>query len=221
MRLLFVLGFAVACSSNVETSQGNPFVMSGVGGDVSAAGVATAAGGKESTTVGGGTVAEAGATAGVAGFMVVGGTSNAGAVGLAGSGGDTDVETSAGQGGQATEAAAAGAGASSVGESGAGGAAGDAANSSAGAGGQPDECVCSSGPCCDGCGYRPKSHFCGETMRDAYCSDETRITRDYWNLFCNGDSTECTRWAVHTKYVDSECPGSGECVDGNPSFCVN
>jgi hypothetical protein len=89
------------------------------------------------------------------------------------------------------------------------------------AGGSP-ACQCSSGTCCDGCYFRPQSHFCGEVPRDSMCSGNAvpacpgakrRIELDYWNLFCNGDSNQCTRWAVHTKYSSQECAVGTVCID--------
>ncbi len=83
------------------------------------------------------------------------------------------------------------------------------------AGGSP-ACQCSEGACCDGCYFRPQSHFCGEVARDTMCLGDDvpactgakdGIRLDYWNLFCNGDSNQCTRWGAHTSTCFKTVPG--------------
>lgn len=91
------------------------------------------------------------------------------------------------------------------------------------------ECQCNAGTCCDGCYLRARSYSCGEVARYARCTmgepfqcttGTDRIEHDYWNLFCNGDGTECTRWAAHTKYVSSPC-GKMVCIEsGDQAACV-
>jgi hypothetical protein len=212
MRWLFVLGFAAACSSSVDDTDQISAVVAGASGAETEGGSANVAG---KTSSGGSSSAGAAAEGAGAPSEAGAGGDEPSSTGAGGAAGDANVKPSAGQGGRAPEG-----GAPST-TSGAGGeaAAGSSSGGEAGEGTGEPACVCSSGPCCDGCQYRPKSHFCGETVRDAYCSSETRITRDYWNLFCNADSSECTRWAVHTKYVDSPCHEGGSCVDGEIATC--
>jgi hypothetical protein len=214
MRLLFVLGFAAACSSSGGDAKQIAAVNAGAGGDEPESGSAIPIAGAPMTTGGSITsVAEAG-EAGAPGLKGVGGGDDKSAGGAGGEAGAPDIlDGHAGHGGQAPgPPSTAGAGGETKADSSYGGEAGAATTE------QPT-CVCSSGPCCDGCQYRPKSHFCGETIRDSWCSTDTRITQDYWNLFCNADSSDCTRWAVHTKYVDAECPNGGTCVEGEIASC--
>jgi hypothetical protein len=97
-------------------------------------------------------------------------------------------------------------------------------------GGEP-ACQCEEGACCDGCFFRPRAHFCGEVLRSASCHDEAipscgggqkDIDRDYWNLFCNGDTGgDCTRWGAHTKFTYGTCPQGTGCIEsGDQASCV-
>lgn len=97
-------------------------------------------------------------------------------------------------------------------------------------GGEP-ACQCAAGMCCDGCYFRPSSYFCGEVERYARCTGNPHlqcpgvppnIERDYWNLFCTGDTGgDCTRWAVHTKYAGPGCDAGLVCVEsGDQASCV-
>jgi hypothetical protein len=100
------------------------------------------------------------------------------------------------------------------------------------AGGPTNEvaaCQCASGTCCDGCYLRPRSHLCGEVVRTAQCVGDAApecsgakdgIDKDWWNLFCNGDSTECTRWGAHTKFTNGNCPTKTYCTEqGDQASC--
>lgn len=155
------------------------------------------------------------------------GSAPAGAAGAAASGG-----AQGGKAGEATTAGTAGeppaAGGQPSATGGAAGQAGEPDDVSAGAGGQapttgeggaagaPDEpvdpCVCDAGPCCDGCHYRPASHFCGLEVYDAICFENTRQL-DYRNLFCSGSGVECTRWSPHIKWLVYKCGADTMCVD--------
>ncbi len=59
-------------------------------------------------------------------------------------------------------------------------------------------CECASGPCCDGCNYRPSSHVCNTwTQYDYRCSSTAcggnvqRRSRDC-RRYCSGSSSSCT-----------------------------
>jgi hypothetical protein len=120
-------------------------------------------------------------------------------------------------------------GSMNTGGGGAAGATGNSAGASGNAGSAGTApCECAAGACCDGCHYLPKSHFCGEMVRSATCSGTsaslclsgtTRIERDYWNVFCTGDSTECSRWAIHTRYVSSNCDAGDVCLAADTPAC--
>jgi len=89
-----------------------------------------------------------------------------------------------------------------------------------GAGGEP-ACQCADGECCDGCYFLPRSHFCGEVPRYGECNANGQLELDYWNLFCNGDATVCSRWAVHTKDVTGYCDQGTSCEEtGDMASCV-
>lgn len=90
-------------------------------------------------------------------------------------------------------------------------------------------CACKSGPCCDGCNFRPSSYYCGDTVRYTTCiaswspgivlkcSGSTgAIEEDHWNLFCSGHGTQCTRWGAHTMDVDKQCVTGTECLGAAP-----
>jgi hypothetical protein len=97
-------------------------------------------------------------------------------------------------------------------------------------GGEP-ACQCEEGACCDGCYFRPRSHFCGEVVRFAECAGNVvpacggrleDVRLDYWNLFCGGDTGgDCERWGAHTKDTLSDCGQQSGCVEsGNQAACV-
>lgn len=234
--VLCVLGLVVACSSTAENVLPGPGSAgsSGVGGagtTASGGSVSSGAGGTDAghagTEVAGAGGATGGTDHGAAGSLAVGGSAGVGAAGAAAAG-------SSGVGGTGGSSPTAGSGGQIVALAGAGGStdggatsAGDNGGGAAGEGGEPAmACVCDSGPCCDGCHFLPKSHFCGEVVRSSSCigaascgGGSVRISNDYWNLFCNGDVAECTRWAVHTKYVQPECADGTSCIgaDGSAS----
>lgn len=70
-------------------------------------------------------------------------------------------------------------------------------------------CVCSSGPCCDGCRFRNWDHVCGEALYETRCrvTEGCRAREDgYRASACNGDAAECTRWGgVTFKWVSHGC----------------
>lgn len=95
-------------------------------------------------------------------------------------------------------------------------------------GGEP-ACQCKEGACCDGCYFRPRSHFCEERPRSFDCNvytascsvatDDIRV--DYWNVFCSGDTGgECARWGAHTRYEFETCPASTKCIGSTDASCV-
>lgn len=89
--------------------------------------------------------------------------------------------------------------------------------------GEVAPCQCEEGACCDGCYFRPRSYFCGETSRYQRCTESGSLEHDYWNLFCNGDTGgDCDRWAVHTKYAGGPCGAGASCVEtsNDAAACV-
>lgn len=96
-------------------------------------------------------------------------------------------------------------------------------------GGEP-ACQCAAGACCDGCYFRPRSHFCGEVVRYTSCRGDVvqacggateTLDRDYWNLFCTGDTGgECTRWGAHTRFHGLTCEQGTGCLEsGDQASC--
>lgn len=92
-----------------------------------------------------------------------------------------------------------------------------------------DGCVCSSGPCCDGCAFRAKSATCGEddpnkvTLKSSYCDDllESKscsgevisIRRIYVRRVCTGDSSECLGESELRELANCESQaGGGVCI---------
>jgi hypothetical protein len=198
-RLLVLVLSLAGCSGGADFSATGGEAGSDSGGSETVAGSAGAP--QAGSEAAGGSEANAGSGSNGPAGASTGGRDEGGAGGA----------TTAGVGGQAFSgsAAIAGAGGSSAGSAGEP-ASGGSPSAEGGAGGAgPDDplCVCDSGPCCDGCQFRPKSHFCGEVIRSSTCRpDGIRIEHDYWNLFCSGtESAECTRWGGHTKYVAPEC----------------
>ena len=89
-------------------------------------------------------------------------------------------------------------------------------------------CECESGPCCDGCLFRPTTHACGEVVSRSYCADDGvgacpgyshRIWQEFSEVFCAGDSAECNGAAIHSRTVSVECDPGTFCEgnDGNAS----
>lgn len=174
-------------------------------------------GGQPSATGGGGSESFAGSPIVIAGSGSVAGTAGTSAAGApsvsdAGAGGAPITTGGANNaGGQQTEGGS---------------------SSEAGAGGETAEpvCQCDAGPCCDGCHFRPASHFCGKTERYSSCTGDAvatcegatrRIEIDYWNLFCSGASTECDRWGPHVAFSGSACDPGLVCVEsGDRAECV-
>ncbi len=219
MRALLLLGVVVmACSSVPDAPRSGE---DGVAGEPSSGGGDGGAGMAGRSQAGAQSVARSGSSA-VGGGAAGAATSLAGTVAVAGSGGRSGT---AGAGGSVTARAGAGGGGTVEVLAGAGGDAGEPSITLGGAGGEADggaggdgpsepACVCSTGPCCDGCHYLPPSHFCGEVIRSSECQSNGRIDHDYWNLFCSGtEAAQCSRWGAHTKFAGGEC-GSGLTCSG-------
>lgn len=213
-NLIALVLLSAACSSNGGDLDAAVGGASGVGGASAAAGDGL------------GASSSAGSQAQAGGAGAGASETEAGAPPETNNGGTAGAPAAAGSGGASTAggtpaAGAGGTSAGSAGEQAIGGSGNEAG--AAGAGGEPAEpaCVCDSGPCCDGCNFRPKSFFCGEKIRYSTCrEDGARIENDYWNLFCSGtEAAECTRWAVHTRYSVPECGEGLTCVgpDGSAS----
>lgn len=89
--------------------------------------------------------------------------------------------------------------------------------------GQP--CACSSGPCCDGCFFRPATYQCATdvlyasrcvTIGETACPGYTdRISESFGNQFCQGDRPDCTGSIEHVRDVSRLC-----WTMDNPIFCV-
>lgn len=193
------LGAAGSPPSVAGSSSGGTGVATGAAGAASVAGAVSTLGGEPSSVGGGGVAGLAGASAGGMPPVPISGAGTGG-VTTAGSGGAI---AASGAAGMPTTAAGAG---------------GDATAGSGAGGEAPVDCVCAAGPCCDGCHFLSKSHFCGEVVRSLRCTN-LGAEGDYWNLFCNGDASECTRWGAHTKYASAPCPDGTSCVgpDGDAS----
>jgi hypothetical protein len=232
MRWLLVLGLLVAgCSSDANGDAPGPSSSGAAGSDaMSRAGdggsAATSSGGGGASGAAAGNTSAGSAQAGMPQGGQSGGGAGAGGAVSAGTGGAGGHESQGGAAGGSPMLAGAGGQEEEV--AGAGGAGG--ASADGGAGGEPaSDCVCSSGACCDGCHYLPKTHFCGEVVRTAECTGGAApqcgaatkyVDKDYWNLFCNGDSNECTRWGAHTRFVVSTCESAQGCVAvGNQASC--
>lgn len=70
-----------------------------------------------------------------------------------------------------------------------------------------EPCECDSGPCCDGCFFRPATYQCATgviyeascwTLSDACSGYSPRIEERVGNQFCEGASAECDGEIVHT-----------------------
>lgn len=226
MRAWLISGlWLLACSSGVDHST-SPAAPAGSGGMPTAGVAATQAGGAsaDQQAVSGGSSGLNGG--GSAGVVVIGGTtqSGTGGVSTAGAGGLSVGGSTGGSAGAVAQAGAGGSGGLSAigGSTAIGGEGGDSPGGASGAGGDggaPADCVCAAGPCCDGCHFLPPSHFCGEVVRSVRCFSGGTQEGDYWNLFCNGDATTCTRWAVHTKYAAGVCASGVVCVGGADTSC--
>jgi len=117
----------------------------------------------------------------------------------------------------------------------------DAGSTEGGTGGEPTPdagpCVCSDGPCCDGCHLRPTSHQCaGDNIGVAFvttCNARSvssvclgrpnALDIEYWNVWCSGESPACEGRKSHlpTKTLfDAPCPSDMVCVaHGTASAC--
>lgn len=160
-----------------------------------------------------GSSGSAGAASGAAGSETAGAGGSAGEPGVGGDsaggfGGELVADAGeSGAGGEAT-----GSGGEPAGESGAGGEAGT-----------PVVCECSDGECCDGCHFRPSSHFLREVVVRSACAgeppdvcgvDRHGIVRDIANQFCAGIDATQTRTGPAFKSTASDCHIE---VDG---YCV-
>ncbi len=144
-----------------------------------------------------------GGKSGQSGNAGVGGTSSGGA-GQAGS--TSGSSGTAGTGGQA--------GSNQAGTSGAGGNTGSAGTSS---------CECTSGICCNGCGYYPASTQCGSTQTYR-CSgtnpgDDAQVANVF--QFCSGSSSLCNGAITQDAWQTYEACGSTElCLEtGGLPYC--
>ncbi len=92
--------------------------------------------------------------------------------------------------------------------------------------GEPDagpDCECSSGPCCDGCSFRPVTHRCAtEVVYSSRCTNPSeacpgyhdRISEDFGDIYCPGDAATCTGEIDHVRTVSRSCWSSS-----SPFFC--
>ncbi len=89
-------------------------------------------------------------------------------------------------------------------------------------------CQCSSGPCCDGCHYRPSNYVCSSTTQTDYgcpwgtgCgADVGKRTRSV-KRYCSGSSSSCNgsvtygSWSSYSVY--DNCSSSETCSDNDPT----
>jgi len=95
-------------------------------------------------------------------------------------------------------------------------------------------CECSSGPCCDGCHFRPATTRCGSRLVDSWCSPvvlgalcayrSPQVLENWIDRFCRGDSSECngdddTRISAGQRAcpTDTFCHGSTLPGDAGPA----
>jgi len=84
-------------------------------------------------------------------------------------------------------------------------------------------CVCSSGPCCDGCNYRDSSYVCDDNLDVDYqcagsaCGDDAQTKTQVMN--CSGVSADCNgskswgEWTMH-----ENCGSDEKCDSDNESY---
>jgi hypothetical protein len=96
----------------------------------------------------------------------------------------------------------------------------------------PSFCVCSSGPCCDGCHYRSSNVSCNFENKTQYgcpwgtgCGSNVGVKAQTRLQYCSGTSPQCTgawsNWQVQGNWGISEyCSSNQVCVVGNPK-CQN
>jgi hypothetical protein len=83
-------------------------------------------------------------------------------------------------------------------------------------------CPCNSGPCCDGCGFRPASTLCQSHVQTQYGCDSSscggNVTVRYQDQYCSGSAAACDGSSTWTgsQIVDS-CSSTEKCVAGNPT----
>lgn len=227
--LVLVIAFgAVACGGAPEgdhfapggagpeagapASSGSAGAAPSAGGGAGTAGTASVAGAAGAGLTGSGGAAVAGAAGAAAGEG--GSPPAAGTGGMAGSAGGSIV---AGAAGSVPMAGSAGAG-TAAGSGGAAGAGGVGVAGSAGAAGAAP-CECTSGPCCDGCHFRPRSTVCDEDqVAETQCvrsttpnflvcgSNVTRVEESVQRQFCSGSSAQCDGPTYHKADRRVECP---------------
>ena len=129
-----------------------------------------------------------------------------------------------------------------LGTGGAGGQGGAADLGGAGGwGGAPTECVCTDGPCCDGCNHLPWTRAClvGDEVPDpvypetpygpwqSWCRTSTgSLITEYRNVYCSGESAECdgrvgdvtlttsrSCWCVGDTAPGTDVPSHAACDD--------
>lgn len=86
-------------------------------------------------------------------------------------------------------------------------------------------CECSSGPCCDGCLYRPTDYVCERDRIYATRCVPTGITacpgyspsieESFGNVHCPGDASTCTGEIEHVRHGGHSC-----WTMENPIYCV-
>lgn len=90
-------------------------------------------------------------------------------------------------------------------------------------------CECSSGPCCDGCNFRPANTPCGveHVAHNDLCTvapgganypKMSNLLRDFHALRCSGSASTCPSTSAETfqVYLDciDACPSAGNCTTG-------
>ena len=106
-------------------------------------------------------------------------------------------------------------------------------------------CECSSGPCCDGCHYRPSTYVCNTWTETDYgcpwgtdCGDNVGVRTRTNRRYCSGTSASCngaisygswSSWSVADNCSSTErcadndptCNYDSSCASSGAAFCLN
>lgn len=206
---------AAGCGSDAPTTA----FQAGAGGERATGGAPNTAGqahaGDTST---GGERPSSGGGSGAGGATPSGGSpSNAGGADSEVGGSSSGGATSAGAGGDVDSGPIGTGGRPSVDED------SGAPRDDSGAGGSVG-CECTSGPCCDGCSFRPFGFLCSkDEVYESACVQGTpveqracpalpfRMRLEHQNVFCSGDAAACSGRAVHSKESFPPCQNGSYC----------
>lgn len=182
-----------------------------------------------------------GGAAGESDVAGIGGRGGAGATGAGGKVDGTGGRADAGGGGGPGPGGAPGgagafagtggqAGGGGITVAGSGGLAGNGDAGAAGRGGSAGSapCVCSSGPCCDGCHFRPRTFqcasdeivrsYCATNINGACPTNSYRIWRNTRDVWCSGSSPECNGY-TEPLTASYDC-GTSPFAEDTGDFCI-